>query len=75
MVIEPTIIALFVPLIVALVAGGIWVGKISERVGNNRYDITGLGNSFREYQKSNQAEHMTIIARLDKILTNGLKDK
>jgi len=55
-------LGVLITLVVAVVALGFWAGKITERVGNNRYDIA---KGF----EGNKEEHREII----KLIRNGSK--
>ena len=64
MSIDITILAIMISLILAIIGGGVWIGKITERVGNNRFDI-------EQQRTDNKEEHKEMNSKLDRILQNG----
>jgi len=71
MAIDTALLGIMISLIISVVIGSVWVGKLSERVRNNRFDIETHRTEQKEYQTENKEEHQKIIVRLDRIITNG----
>ena len=71
--IEVAMLSVLIALILAIISLGYWAGKMSERVGNNRYDIEQQKVDFKTYQNYNRDEHKSILSKLDTIITNGKK--
>ena len=71
MTIEVAMVALLVSLIMSVLGGGVWLGKLSEKVRHNRYNIEDQKSNMETYRKENREEHQAIISRLDTIITNG----
>lgn len=71
MTIETGILGVLISLILAVLAGGIWLGRLAERVRNNKDDILDSKQIVKEFQVENKKEHRDMITRLDKILRNG----
>lgn len=72
MTLDTTILAVLITLIMAVLAGGVWAGKMSEKIKGNRYDIEDQKEDMKSYRLENGEEHKAIILRLDKII-NGKK--
>ena len=62
-------LAILITLLVSVVGIAGWAGKLSERVGNNRYDIEEIKKSALEARKENRAEHLEMV----KLIRNGGK--
>jgi len=71
MTIDTTILALLISLILAVLAGGVWVGRMSEKIRGNRFDIEGNKDKLEIYRKENKDEHAAMIVKLDRLITNG----
>ena len=71
MAIDTALLGILISLLVSVIIGSVWIGKMSEKVQNNRTDIEAHRIEQKEYQSENKEEHKTIIARLDKLISNG----
>jgi len=69
--IDTALLGIVISLIVSVVIGSVWVGKMSEKIRNNRTDIEVHKMEQKEYQRENKEEHKVIISRLDTIIMNG----
>ena len=73
--VEVALLSVLIALILAVISLGFWAGKITERVGNNRYDISQQREDSKVYQNYNREEHKDMSEKLDLILTNGKNAK
>lgn len=73
MVIDTALVAVLITIILALLSFSAWVGGLHQKVRSNRYDIEYITKEFKSYQIDNKADHSAIVAKLDKIITNGKK--
>jgi|TARA_Y100000034_G_scaffold9913_1_gene10490 hypothetical protein len=60
MSLDTTILALLVSLVVSVLGGGVWLGRLWEKAGNNAKDI-------QQNRHDNAREHRSICDRLDSI--------
>ena len=73
MTIDVALLGVMISLIMAVLAGGYFMGKLTERVRSNRLEIEENKREAIAYRKENREEHALIVARLDKLITNGSK--
>ena len=71
MTIDLALLALLISLILAVLTGGVFIGRLSEKVRSNRLKIEGNKADAKAERKENREEHRTIVARLDKLIMNG----
>ncbi len=71
MTIDLALLALLISLILAVLTGGVFIGRLSEKVRSNRLEIEGNKADAKAERKENREEHRTIVARLDKLIMNG----
>ncbi len=70
MTIDITILAILISLIISILAGGAWLGRMWEKIKSNRRDIDENKDDVKTYQRENADQHRVIISRLDRII-NG----
>lgn len=68
--IEVAVLSVMIALILAVISLGYWAGKLTERVGNNRYDIEEHKKESAQARIENREDHLQII----KLIKNGGKD-
>ena len=71
MTIDMALLSVLVTLILAVLAGGYFLGKLTERVKGTRIDIDENKREAIAYRKENREEHAVIVARLDKLIMDG----
>ena len=71
MTIDMALLSVVITLIMAVLAGGYFLGKLTERVHSNRLEIGDNKKELVAYRKENREEHAVIVARLDRLITNG----
>ena len=71
MTIDLALLALLISLILAVLAGGVFIGRLSEKVRSNRLEIEEEKADNRAERKENREEHKAIVSRLDKLIMNG----
>ena len=71
MTIDLALLAIMISLILAVLAGGVFIGRLSEKVKSNRLEIEENKADAKAERRENREEHKTIVARLDKLITNG----
>ncbi len=67
MAIDVALLGGFITLLLAVLAGGFYLGRLSEKVRNNRFDIEDAKEREKEYRKENREEHLTIMT----LIRNG----
>ena len=73
MTIDIALLALLISLIMAVLAGGVFIGKLTERVRSNRLEIEQNKDEAKAYRLENREEHKVIVERLDKLILEGCK--
>jgi len=71
MTIDLAMLALLISLILAVLAGGVFIGRLSEKVRSNRLEIDANKEEAKAYRLENREEHKTIAVKLDRIIMNG----
>ncbi len=71
MTIDVAVLAVGISLILAVLAGGVFIGRLSEKVRSNRFEIEEQKKVASRYREENREEHKTIVARLDRLIMNG----
>jgi len=80
--IDAAFAAIFVTVLISLIAMGVAWGSLSQKVKNNCKDIgkqdndhkeviTQIRAEFKTYQLNNREDHTMIFTKLDKILQNN----
>ena len=80
--IDAALAAIFITVLLALIAMGVAWGSLREKVNGNCRDIqtekdshketiTQIRAEFKAYQLNNREDHSMIFNKLDKILQNG----
>ena len=73
MTIDLALLSVLITLILAVLAGGFFLGKLTERVRSNRLEIEENKKDAIDYRKENREEHKVIVERLDKLILEGSK--
>ena len=71
MTIDMALLSVLITLILAVLAGGYFLGKLTERVHSNRLEIDENKREAIAYRKENREEHAVIVSRLDRLISNG----
>ena len=71
MTIDMALVVLLISLILSVLAGGVFIGRLSEKVKHNRADINYHQEEVKEALKENEEEHRAIINKLDAALLRG----
>ena len=71
MTIDMAVLSVLITLMLAVLAGGFFLGKLTERVHSNRLEIEDNKEDARAYREENREEHKAIVVKLDKIIVNG----
>ena len=73
MTIDLALLSVLITLILAVLAGGFFLGKLTERVRSNRLEIEQNKDEAKAYRLENREEHKVIVERLDKLILEGCK--
>jgi len=71
MTIDVALLGVLISLIFAVLIGGVFIGRLSEKVASNRREIGQQQKNIDAYREENREEHKGIVARLDKLIMNG----
>ena len=73
MTIDLALLSVLITLIMAVLVGGFFMGKLTERVRSNRLEIEQNKDEAKAYRLENREEHKVIVERLDKLILEGSK--
>ena len=72
--IDTTVLAILIVVLLSILSGGVWLGRMSEKVRNNRHDLEEEKEMRREeaqtFRQDNRQEHKDMMVRIDKALSN-----
>ena len=71
MTIDIAVLGLLITLLLAVLAGGFFLGKLTEKVSSNRKEIEDNKAEAIAYRKENREEHKAMVVKLDRIIMNG----
>ena len=71
MTIDVALLGILITLIMAVLAGGFYMGRLTEKVRSNRLEIEENKKEAIAYRKENREEHEKIVQRLDRVISNG----
>ena len=73
MTIDLALLSVGISLIMAMLAGGVVIGRALEKIKSNRLEIEENKKDAIDYRKENREEHKVIVERLDKLILEGSK--
>jgi len=74
MTIDTAMLGIIITLLMGMLAGGVYVGRLSEKVKGNRSDIDADKKEAHEDRERNSAEHSRLYEKLEtlaQLVRNG----
>lgn len=74
MTIDTAMLGIIITLLMGMLAGGVYVGRLSEKVKGNRTDIDAVKKEAHEDRERNSAEHSRLYEKLEtlaQLVRNG----